>query len=268
MQKSIFARLWDILARYRLWRSIFRHGFPDNPKDQSLIAYSHFITHIHPVKTKRASTRITYTFGLGGLSLACFLILVVTGLLLMFYYVPSTARAYDDMIVLRNEVAFGWFFRNLHRWAAHAMVIFVFLHMLRVYYTASYKEGREFNWVIGVFLFLTTLFLSFTGYLLPWDQLAYWAINVGANLAGYAPLIGDRLKFLLLGDYTIGQNTLIRFYTLHVFALPALAVFLMAIHFWRVRKDGISLPPAAAAGDSLEESQARGAVARLTVEGR
>ena len=182
--------------------------------------------------------RPIYTLGLGLISLFLFLILVVTGILLMFYYVPSTTQAYDRMLDLRGTVAFGIFLRNMHRWSAHGMVAVVFLHMCRVFLTGAYKKPREFNWVLGVVLLLVTLFLSFTGYLLPWDQLAFWAITVGTSIAGYAPLVGQQMKFVLLGDTTVGQEALLRFYVLHVAVLPAVLTLLVAIHFWRIRKDG------------------------------
>jgi quinol-cytochrome oxidoreductase complex cytochrome b subunit len=126
----------------------------------------------------------------------------------------------------------------MHRWAAHLMVLFVLLHMCRVFYTGAYKRPREFNWVIGVGLFLLTLGLSFTGYLLPWDQLAFWAITVGTNIAGYAPVIGLKLKYLMLGGNVVGQEALTRFYALHVIVLPTAALLMVAVHLWRVRKDG------------------------------
>jgi len=139
---------------------------------------------------------------------------------------------------LEFVVTAGLVLRNMHRWAAHLMVVCVILHLCRVFYTAAYKRPREFNWVLGVFLFLFTLALSFTGYLLPWDQLAFWAITVGTNIAGYAPLVGKKLQFLFLGGHVVGESALIRFYVLHVLVLPGLAGLLMAIHIWRVRKDG------------------------------
>jgi quinol-cytochrome oxidoreductase complex cytochrome b subunit len=126
----------------------------------------------------------------------------------------------------------------MHRWAAHGMVACVFLHMCRVFYTGSYKKPRQFNWVIGVVLFLLTLGLSFTGYLLPWDQLAFWAITVGTNIGSYAPLVGGRLRELMLGGHSVGESALLRFYVLHVAVLPSLVVLLTMVHFWRVRKDG------------------------------
>jgi quinol-cytochrome oxidoreductase complex cytochrome b subunit len=167
-----------------------------------------------------------------------FIILSASGILLLFYYVPSTAQAYDRMLDLRGTVAFGTFLRNMHRWAAHGMVAVVMLHMCRVFLTGAYKKPREFNWVVGVVLALLTLGASFTGYLLPWDQLAFWAITVGASIAGYAPVLGQDIQFLLLGDYAVGQEALLRFYVLHVVVLPLLISLGVAIHFWRIRKDG------------------------------
>ena len=128
--------------------------------------------------------------------------------------------------------------RNVHKWAAESMVVIVILHMARVFFTGAYKPPREFNWVVGVILLLLTLVLSFTGYLLPWDQLAFWAITVGTSIAGYTPLIGDTIRQFLLGGEAVGQEALVRFYVLHVTILPGLMTILIAIHFWRIRKDG------------------------------
>ena len=227
-----------------IWHSIFRNPLPDSDLGCSSTSFTNFFLHIQPVKVHRHSLRITYTWGLGLISLFLFLILSVTGVLLMFYYVPSTTQAYDRMLDLRGTVAFGIFLRNMHRWAAHGMVAVVFLHMCRVFLTGAYKRPREFNWIIGVGLFLLTMFSSFTGYLLPWDQLAYWAITVGTSISSYAPFVGNDVKFLLLGDTSVGQEALLRFYVLHVAVLPILVTLLIAVHFWRVRKDGgLSRPP-------------------------
>jgi len=230
--------LADRITGSAIWRSIVRHGYPDTQRNQALIIASNVFLHIHPVKIKRYATKVTYTFCLGGLSFFMFLVLVGTGILLMFYYVPSTDLAYQNMKDLGSSVTFGYLMRNMHRWAAQGMVIAVFLHMGRVFYTGSYKPPREFNWVIGVLLLVTTFLLSFSGYLLPWDQLSLWAITVGTNIAGAAPILGPKIQFLLVGDKSIGQNALIRFYTLHVIFLPLIAATLMAVHFWRIRKDG------------------------------
>jgi quinol-cytochrome oxidoreductase complex cytochrome b subunit len=173
-------------------------------------------------------------------------ILFVSGFLLMFFYIPSTGWAYQSMKDLQFAVSFGPLLRNMHRWAAHGMVALVFLHMCRVFYTASYRAPREFNWVLGVLLWGLTLFMSFTGYLLPWDQLAFWAITVGTSIASYPPWIGETLRVLMLGGHTVGQGALLRFYVLHVAVLPAGLGLLVAIHFWRIRKDGgLSRPPGA-----------------------
>ena len=175
---------------------------------------------------------------LGGLSFGLFLALVITGVLLMFYYRPAVPQAYRDMKELEFVVTSGSFLRNLHRWSAHAMVAFVFLHMARVFFSGAYRPPREFNWVIGVLLLIITLLLSYTGYLLPWDQLAFWAITVGTNMAQAAPVIGPRSRFLLLGGNIIGENALVRFYVLHCVVLPLAGGLLIAVHFWRIRKDG------------------------------
>lgn len=250
-------RLSRRITQSQLWRSIVRHGAADTPRTRSLTVVSNFFLHLHPASMPRHALRYRFTWGLGGISFLLFFILVVTGVLLMFYYVPDVDRAYNDMKDLRFAVPFGVFLRNMHRWSAHAMVMAVILHMMRVFYTASYRPPREFNWVIGVMLLVLTLLLSFTGYLLPWDQLAYWAITVGTNMARSTPFIGhtgpfhellgvqidNDIRYALLGGTEVGQNALIRFYVAHDVALPALMGLLLAVHFWRIRKDGgISRP--------------------------
>lgn len=226
------------LIESRLWQSIFRHGWPDNPLDRSLVMTSNVFLHLHPVKVKRKSLRWYYSFGLGVISTILYGVLLFTGVLLMFYYVPSVERAYPTMQELQLSVPVGQFTRNMHRWSAHAMVIVVILHMVRVFYTGAYKPPRQFNWVIGVVLLLLTLGASFTGYLLPWDQLSFWAITVGTNIAGYAPVAGPAMRQMLLGGSEVGQSTLIRFYTLHIAVLPVTLALLISVHLWRVRKDG------------------------------
>jgi quinol-cytochrome oxidoreductase complex cytochrome b subunit len=175
---------------------------------------------------------------LGVIAAILFIVLILTGVLLMFYYVPSVERAYPSMKLIQTSIPLAQFTRNMHRWSAHGMVLIVILHMVRVFYTGAYRAPRQFNWVIGVILLLFTFGASFTGYLLPWDQLSYWAITVGTNIAGYAPVIGDSTRELLLGGSEVGQNALIRFYTLHIAALPVLIILLLSVHLWRVRKDG------------------------------
>src|SRR5689334_25081383 len=202
MSEENNSTLWTTITRLpeNAWRSVFRNPLPSSDLGRASTSFTNFFLHLHPVKTHRHSLKATYTLGLGLISFFLFLILVVTGVLLMFYYVPSTTQAYDRMLDLRGSVAFGTFLRNMHRWSAHGMVAMVFLHLCRVFLTGAYKKPREFNWVLGVLLLLVTLFMSFTGYLLPWDQLAFWAITVGTSIAGYAPLVGQQIQFVMLGD--------------------------------------------------------------------
>ena len=211
---------------------------------------------------RRASIAIRCRFGQhwdwASLRWCCSFLLVLTGIALMVYYKPSTDQAYDSMKEIRYVVPTGRFMRNIHRWAAHAMVACVILHMARAFYTAAYKAPRQFNWVVGMMLFVLTLGLSFTGYLLPWDQLAYWAVTIGSEIAHSPrevtdPLgmtswfdVGGFFKRLLLGANEVGQEALIRFYLLHVMVLPLLTAVLLAVHFWRVRKDGGLTRPAGA----------------------
>lgn len=234
-------RLSELLFNNRFWKSIFRHGYPDNDLNRSEAVTSNLFLHIQSVKVHLNSLRPGYTLGLGLIAFYLFIILTATGIILMFYYIPSIERAYNDMKDLEFAVSFGIILRNLHRWCAHGMVAFVFLHMCRVFYTGAYKSPREFNWALGVILFIITLFLSLTGYLLPWDQLAFWAITIVANLIGTSPpaeILGANLRRLVLGGTIVGQNALIRFYVMHVVVLPLLAAVLVGVHFWRIRKDG------------------------------
>jgi len=244
-------------------RSVFRNPLPSSDRGRAATSFTNFFLHIQPVRVSKQALKPSYTMGLGLISLFLFVILTVTGVLLMFYYVPSTTQAYDRMLDLRSSVAFGVILRNMHRWAAHGMVAVVFLHMCRVFLTGAYKTPREFNWLIGVALFLLTLFASFTGYLLPWDQLAFWAITVGTSIAGYAPLIGKSLRFLLLGDSTVGQEALLRFYVLHVVVIPMMIALFVAVHFWRIRKDGGLAKPESEKGTAAPAAAA-GAIAAST----
>ena len=226
------------------WSSIFRPGSPfragytDTPRNRSYVIMNNVLYHLHPVKVKRHAVRLSYTLCLGGLSFFLFILLTITGIFLMFYYAPTSPAAFNDVADLSTDVAFGQLTRNLHRWGAHLMVLTVFLHMARIFYHGAYKPPREFNWVVGVILLLLTLLLSFTGYLLPWDQLAIWAVTVGTNMAAYSPIFGDQVTFALLGDVQVTADTLLRWYVLHVLFFPFIIIIFMAVHFWRVRKDG------------------------------
>jgi quinol-cytochrome oxidoreductase complex cytochrome b subunit len=229
------------IERSYVWRSMFRHPTLDTPRGRALQSFSNFFLHLYPVKIPARVLRIRYSFRLGFIITVLFSILVVTGVYLMFFYTPTVGTAYGDMQQLRTGVGFGQLVRNIHRWSAHLMVLAVILHMARTFYAGAYKRPREFNWVIGVALLVLTLGLSFTGYLLPWDQLSYWAVTVGTNLVHYLPLIGGTMQNVLIGGGQVGQSTLERFYALHVAVLPALVVVTICLHIWRVRKDGFAV---------------------------
>src|SRR5574341_1394149 len=226
------------------WEKITWTWKPASEREAGDSVVRNFLLHWFPAKVTRESLSWSYSFWLGTITAVLFFILTITGVVLMFLYVPSVERAYLSVKDLEYTVSFGWFLRGLHRISAHLMVAVVFLHMVRVFLTGAYKNGtavnqnRPLNWIVGVVLLLATLLLSFTGYLLPWDQLAFWAITVGTNIASAAPVVGDAIRFILLGGNTIEQGTLIRFYVLHCFFLPLLVIGLFSYHMWRVRKDG------------------------------
>ncbi len=219
--------------------SFFRSPDRETERDRAAGHWSNFLLHLYPVRVRKVEITFKYTAFLGVASVVLFGILTVTGIFLMFFYVPSPANAYGDIQKIQNEVAFGQFLRNAHRWAAHLMVLAVAAHLARVFYRGAYKPPKEFNWVIGVVLLVLTLLLSFTGYLLPWDQLAYWAVTVGTAMAAWVPLVGDQVQELMLGGPTVGSATLLRFYVLHVAVLPLALVSVLTVHIWRWRKDSM-----------------------------
>src|SRR5205085_6123608 len=232
----------DAIVRSQAWRSIFRHGPPTTPRNRALAMISNLFLHLHPISMRKSGLRLSYTWCMGGLTFFLFLVETITGLLLMFYYRPTAEYAYHDIVYLRADVAIGTM-REIHRWGAHAMVITIWLHMMRVFLTGAYKPPREFNWGVGVILLVLTLLLSFTGYLLPWDQLAMWAITVGTNMARATPFLGNEgprsallslgdirlvtnasdARFGLLGGRFVGESALLRFYVLHCVGLPLIA---------------------------------------------
>ncbi len=250
-------RVWDYVVNTQVWRSVMRHGYPDTPRNRSLAIMANVFFHLHPIRIRKSGLRVRYTWCMGGLTFFLFLVETITGLLLMFYYRPTAEYAYHDIVYLRADMALGTM-REIHRWGAHAMVITIWLHMMRVFLTGAYKPPREFNWGVGVILLKITLLLSFTGYLLPWDQLAMWAITVGTNMARATPMIGyegpgaafikvgdlsvvhmgSDIRFGLLASRFVGPPAILRFYVLHCVGFPLIAALLIAVHFWRVRKDG------------------------------
>ena len=227
--------------RSAVFESVVRHPRPDTPRGRAMTSFHNLFLHIYPVKVPRQVLGWRATLRLGFIASVLFLTLFVSGTYLMFFYHPAVPQAYFDMHTLHTSIAFGQFIRNIHRWSAHLMVLVVFLHMMRVFYSGAYRAPRQFNWVVGVGLLLLTLLLSFTGYLLPWDQLAFWAITVGTNIAGYVPLLGDHARQILLGGPEVGGDALLRFYVLHIYVLPSLVVLLLSVHIWRVRKDGFAV---------------------------
>jgi cytochrome b-561 len=248
----------------------------DRQASQAILA--NFLLHWFPSRALARSLSWTYSFWLGTIAATSMLLLVLTGVPLLFFYVPSVERAYGSIKDIEHVVSFGSWIRSMHRFSAHLMVAAVFAHIVRVFLTGAYKNGapqaqrRQWNWVIGVALLLVTLLLSFSGYLLPWDQLAFWAVTIGTNIAVEIPLIGGAIGEVLIGGRSIDQATLIRFYVLHVFILPAIWTVLFCYHVWRIRKDGglacadqidlmaasVAAPPAVAPDSTRQRAAKRG----------
>ncbi|MEW6029607.1 MAG: cytochrome b N-terminal domain-containing protein, partial [Chloroflexota bacterium] len=201
------------------------------------------ILHIHPTKVPETTLRWTYSWGLGGLSALLMTILALTGVVLQNNYTPAAPQAYLDILEINSNVWFGELIRNIHHWSANLLIVVAVLHLIRVFVTGAYRPPRELNWLIGVAMLLLTLGANFTGYLLPWDQLAFWAITVGTSIISYVPVIGNWLGQLILGGPEVGANTLLNFYAMHISLIPLLIFGLMSFHVWRVRKDGgLTLP--------------------------
>ncbi len=212
-------------------------------RSQMRAAATNAILHLHPTRVPAAALRFAYTWGLGGMSATLATLLILTGVLLQFRYDATIEGAYTSIQLLESQVQFGALVRAVHHWSANLLVVTVFLHLLRVFFTGGFKRDRATNWVIGLILLLTVLAFNFTGYLLPWDQLAYWAATVSTSLISYIPLVGTAVSNFILGGTEIGQNTLRNFYALHVAVLPVILIAILSYHFWRIRRDGgISQP--------------------------
>jgi quinol-cytochrome oxidoreductase complex cytochrome b subunit len=201
------------------------------------------ILHLHPKKVNESAIEFNRTFGLGGMAALLFVILILTGILLRFYYTPIPAEAYNSVLFLKNQVLFGQFIRNIHYWSGVFLLIISFLHFLRVFFTGAYREKRTINWLFGLGLLFLIVSSNFTGYLLPWDQLAYWAITVSTNIIGYLPLAGESLRTMIIGGKELNASTLQTFFTFHTALLPFAILAIMIYHFWRVRKAGGVLVP-------------------------
>ena len=201
------------------------------------------LTGIYNIVLDRKVPKVNWWYTLGSASLFLFLLQAVTGIFLAVYYVPSTKDAYNSIQYIMNDVAFGWLIRGIHHWGASLMVLFVFLHMLRTFFYASYKFPREITWLTGVILLLTTLGMGFTGYLLPWNQRSYWATVVGTEIAGTVPLVGDFILRVLRGGSDLSGVTLARFFAVHIWFLPAIIVALIGVHIYLVIRIGITAVP-------------------------
>jgi quinol-cytochrome oxidoreductase complex cytochrome b subunit len=234
----------------RIWQSIFRGPiFPRDDRDRKKIVFDTLLLHFRPIRVREETIRYSHTFGLGGSSLVLFLILVSTGVLLMFAYEPSPGGAYDSVVSLQTDVFFGKLIRNMHHWSANFLIAFLVLHLLRVYFTGAYYAPRQFNWVVGLLLLGCVLFSNFTGYLLPWDQLSYSAATIVTGMLAYVPVVGGWLQSVIRGGEEIGGATLIIFYAAHTTVIPVLFIVLASFHFWRVRKArGVVVPRSPGAG--------------------
>ncbi len=232
----------------RIVRSIFSGPvYPRDDRERKWVVFNHLILHFRPVRLPQKTLKYTHTWGLGGMSFVLFLLLTATGIMLMFVYEPSTEGAYQSIVSMQQDVFFGKLVRNVHHWSANFLIAVVTLHMMRVCFTGGYRGPRQFNWIIGLLLLACVLTSNFTGYLLPWDQLSYWAITISTGMISYVPIIGDWLQEVARDGPEIGQATLINFYTLHTTVVPVLLILLMAWHFWRVRRArGVVLPRSAA----------------------
>lgn len=222
----------------RMRAKLIPAGIPSDDRGRMRMVVDSLVLHLHPAKIPERTLRWSYTWGLGGLAALLMVILGLTGIFLEMNYTPSPNQAYLDILALRSDTWFGDLLRNLHHWSANLLIVVSVLHLLRVFLTGAHKPPRELNWLLGVGMLLLVLGANFTGYLLPWDQLAFWAITVGTSIVTYIPLVGSFINRLLLGGPEVSAATLLNFYSLHISFIPLAILALMSYHFWRVRKDG------------------------------
>ncbi|MCP4757236.1 MAG: cytochrome bc complex cytochrome b subunit [Proteobacteria bacterium] len=205
--------------------------------------FSHPFFHFRPREIPERAIKFNHTLGLGGAALVLVILLFATGILLKFVYDPFPGRAYDSVVALGNELLFGRLVRNIHHWSANFLVGVVFLHLLRVFFSGGFYPPRQLSWLFGLFLFLGCLASNFTGYLLPWDQLAYWAVTICTGMIEYIPLVGTGLQRMIRGGSDIGPATLRIFYTFHTAVVPIGLVVLSGLHFWYIRRArGVVVP--------------------------
>jgi quinol-cytochrome oxidoreductase complex cytochrome b subunit len=237
----------------RVWKSIFRGPVvPTTDRDRRWVVFHHLVLHFRPTQLPAKTIRYTHTFGLGGMSLVLFATLLCSGVLLLFAYEPTPGTAYDSILALQNDTLFGRLIRNVHHWSANFLIALMLLHLLRVFFTGAFHGARQFNWIIGLALLGGAMLSNLTGYLLPWDQLAYWATTIITGMLAYVPWAGEWLQGVVRGGEQISSATLITFYAVHTTILPVAIVGLMTFHFWRVRKAGGVVIPRAPA-EEIEE---------------
>jgi quinol-cytochrome oxidoreductase complex cytochrome b subunit len=230
----------------RIGRSIVRGAVsPRTGRDRRRPVFENLILHIHPRTVPEKTLRLSLTWGLGGSGVVLVLLLALTGVLLLFAYEPTPEKAYSSILTINEDIPFGRFVRNVHHWSANLLVIIAFLHLLRIFFTGAYHDPRQFNWVIGLMVLFSVLLANFTGYLMPWDQLAYWAITICTSMLEYVPLVGMSLQKALRGGEETGPATLLVFFAIHNTVVPVLLIILLPFHFWRVRKAGGAVIPRA-----------------------
>jgi len=227
----------------------------NSPDTKQRKAWYNLILHLHPRKVNPFTLRFTLTFGLGGMAALLVVIQVFTGLLLKFHYIPSPAGAYDSVLNINEGLLFGKLAHNIHHWSAILLLWITFLHMLRVLFTGAYRKPRHATWIFGILLLILVVLSNFTGYLLPWDQLSYWAVTVSTSLLQYIPLIGNPLRETLLGGQEVGSVTLSNFFNLHTGIIPLLIIILMGFHFWRIRRAGGVIVPDSARDEPMVDTQ-------------
>jgi quinol-cytochrome oxidoreductase complex cytochrome b subunit len=255
MTTNLFQRI-----RYSIFSDTLR---AERARDGYRSLFNSLVLHFRPRNVPEETLRWTLTWGLGGMAVVLVFLLFGTGVLLKFVYLPFPDKAYESILNLQNQVLFGRLIRNIHHWSANALILVSFLHLLRVFFTGAFHAPRQFNWVIGTASFLVILFSNFTGYLLPWDQLAFWAVTICTGMLEYMPGIGLWIQGLIQGGPEIGHVTLSNFYAIHTALLPAALLILMLFHFWRIRKAGGLVVPRQAEQDSGTRSQSVPAIPNL-----
>jgi len=248
----------------RIWYSIFpgTHQKPDDRQRYRRL-FNSLALHFRPRAIPERTLQFSLTWGLGGMAVVLVAVLFASGLMMKLVYQPVPDRAYASIIYLQNTVVFGQLIRNLHHWSGNALLLIVFLHLLRVFFSGAFHAPRQFNWIIGLLMFLLVLGSNFSGYLLPWDQLAYWAITICTGMLAYIPVIGDGLQKVVRGGLDIGPATLSNFYAIHTAVIPACLLFLMPFHFWRVRKAGGLVIPRTPQEDPGDRGESVAAIPNL-----